>query len=199
MTGILPIKKDGSQSAISDFLEYPVLYPDGFAEYTGFTEEEAGNLCDKYHMDFNVFKAWYDGYDFPECGLIYNPYSVMRAIREKKCRSYWKKTSAAESLFTYINMDFDGLQEVVARLIAGEKIEVEADDFENDFETFKNKDDVLTLLIHLGYLTYSEEEKTVRIPNEEVSSEFHKILKGNDVSVKWMQLIKKSRQLLTNT
>ena len=57
MTGILPIKKDGSQSAISDFLEYPVLYPDGFAEYTGFTEEEAGNLCDKYHMDFNVFKA----------------------------------------------------------------------------------------------------------------------------------------------
>ena len=123
----------------------------------------------------------------------------MRAIREKKCRSYWKKTSAAESLFTYINMDFDGLQEVVARLIAGEKIEVEADDFENDFETFKNKDDVLTLLIYLGYLTYSEEEKTVRIPNEEVSSEFHKILKGNDVSVKWMQLIKKSRQLLTNT
>lgn len=199
MTGILPIKKDGSQSAISDFIEYPILYPDGFAEYTGFTEEEVRDLCGRYRMDFSELQAWYDGYDFPECGPIYNPYSVMRAIRERKCRSYWKKTSAAESLFTYINMDFDGLQEGIARLIAGEEIEVETDDFENDFETFRNKDDVLTLLIHLGYLTYSEEEKTVRIPNEEIRNEFNKILKGNDVSTKWIELIQRSRQLLSDT
>lgn len=79
MTGILPIKKDGSQSAISDFVEYPVLYPDGFAEYTGFTEEEVRGLCDRYHMDFSELKAWYDGYDLPECGSIYNPYLFRHA------------------------------------------------------------------------------------------------------------------------
>ena len=122
LTGILPIKKDGSQSAISDFIEYPILYPDGFAEYTGFTAREVQELCREHGLNFEEFRAWYDGYDFPDCGPIYNPYSVMRAVRDRKCRSYWQRTSAAESLFTYINMDFEGLQELIARLIAGEVI-----------------------------------------------------------------------------
>lgn len=199
MTGILPIKKDGSQSAISDFREYPILYPDGFAEYTGFTEDEVKKLDDEYQMDFSEFKSWYDGYDFPECGPIYNPYSVMRALQNRKCRSYWQKTSASESLMTYINMDFDGLQETITRLISGEEIEVNVDTFENDFETFKCRDDVLTLLTHLGYLTYDEDEKTVRIPNEEIKIEFRQIISGTDTNKKWAALIRKSQKLLGNT
>lgn len=199
LTGILPIKKDGSQSAISDFIEYPILYPDGFAEYTGFTAREVQELCAEHRLDFESFRTWYDGYDFPDCGSIYNPYSVMRAVRDKKCRSYWQRTSASESLFTYINMDFDGLQEVIARLIAGEDIEVDVDGFENDFQRFKSRDDILTLLIHLGYLTYHEDEKTVRIPNEEIRIEFHKILKGIDASAKWIELIQRSKQLIEDT
>lgn len=192
LTGILPIKKDGSQSAISDFREYPILYPDGFAEYTGFTEGEVQKLCDEYQMDFPEVKSWYDGYDFPGCEPIYNPYSVMRALQNRKCRSYWQKTSASESLMTYINMDFDGLQEIITRLISGEEIEVNVDTFENDFETFRSRDDVLTLLTHLGYLTYDEDEKTVRIPNEEIKIEFRQILSGTDTNKKWAELIRKS-------
>lgn len=199
MTGILPIKKDGSQSAISDFVEYPILYPDGFAEYTGFTEEDVQDLCREYGRDFGEFKTWYDGYEFSDFGSIYNPYSVMRAIRDSKCRSYWQKTSASESLFTYINMDFEGLRETISLLIAGESIEVDVDGFANDFETFTSKDDVLTLLVHLGYLTYHEEEKTVRIPNEEVRNEFNKILKGTNVSDQWVALIRRSQKLLDDT
>ena len=122
MTGILPIKKDGSQSAISDFTEYPILEPDGFAEFTGFTEDEVKRLCERHGMNFEKAKNWYDGYDFPEVGSIYNPYSVMLAMRKKKFGSYWRKTSAAESLMTYVNMDFDGLQEIISRLISGEEI-----------------------------------------------------------------------------
>ena len=141
LTGILPIKKHGSQSAISDFIEYPILYPDGFAEYTGFTAGEVQDLCREHRLDFAEFRAWYDGYDFPECGSIYNPYSVMRAVRDRRCRSYWQRTSAAESLTAYINMDFEGLQELIARLIAGEEIEVDVDGFENDFQSFKSRDD----------------------------------------------------------
>ena len=83
MTGILPIKKDGSQSAISDFIEYPILDPDGFAEYTGFTEGEVRQLCEKYGMNFEDARKWYDGYDFPDVGAIYNPYSVMMAMRKR--------------------------------------------------------------------------------------------------------------------
>ncbi|MDE7253392.1 MAG: ATP-binding protein [Acetatifactor sp.] len=199
MTGILPIKKDGSQSAISDFREYTILDPGRFVEFTGFTERDVQLLCEKYGMDFEKIRQWYDGYDFPGYGAIYNPYSVMCAMQDQKCRSYWQKTSASESLMTYINMDFEGLQETIARLIAGEEVEVRTDRFENDFETFKSKNDVLTLLIHLGYLTWREEDGTAQIPNEEVRMEFEKILEGTGVSRKWMELISRSRKLLEDT
>ena len=199
MTGILPIKKDGSQSAISDFLEYSILDPGKFAEYTGFTESEVRALCAKYQMHFEEAKKWYDGYDFSEVGAIYNPYSVMQAVRNKKFGSYWQKTSAAESLMTYVNMDFQGLQEIITRLIAGEEVEVRTDWFENDFESFRSKDDILTLLIHLGYLTWNQEEKVARIPNEEVRLEFEKILAGVHVNAKWTELIRKSQNLLEKT
>ncbi|WP_044974715.1 AAA family ATPase [Ruminococcus sp. HUN007] len=199
MTGILPIKKDGSQSAISDFDEYPILEPDDFAEFTGFTEEEVQKKCKESGLDFHEVKEWYDGYDFPDIGAIYNPYSVMKAAEKKKCKSYWKKTTAAESLKTYINMNFDGLQEKIACLIAGEKIHVEADEFQNDFETFSTADDVLTLLIHLGYLTYNEEDGTVRIPNNEVRGEFRLLLSSVNEGEAWMKLIMRSKKLLDAT
>lgn len=182
MTGILPIKKDGSQSAISNFQEITILDPGEFAEYTGFTEGEVQRLCEKYGMNFEEARKWYDGYDFPGSGAIYNPYSVVMAVKKKKFSSYWKKSSATESLMTYINMDFEGLQENISRLIAGEEIEVDTGGFENDFETFRSRDDVLTLLIHLGYLAWNEEEGTVRIPNEEIRTEFRNILKNKNVN-----------------
>ena len=199
MTGILPIKKDGSHSAISDFCEFTVLNPGQFAEYVGFTEEEVKGLCAKHDCDFSAMKQWYDGYELPGYGSIYNPYAVMRAIQNRKCRSYWRQTSAADSLMAYINMDFEGMQEVVSRLIAGEEIGVRTDKFANDFETFQSRDDVLTLMIHLGYLTWNEEEETVRIPNEEVRAEFEGILDGIGMNPKWLKLIERSRKLLEDT
>lgn len=199
MTGILPIKKDGAQSAISDFREYTILNPDQFAKYTGFTESEVRKRCKKKKMNFEEIKAWYDGYDFSEIGAVYNPFSVMCALEAGECRSFWRESSAAESLKTYINMDFDGMQEIVSRLIIGEEVEVDTGSFQNDFETFKSRDDILTLLIHLGYLTYKKSENTARIPNEEVRNEFRSILKGNGVNHKWMELIRRSRKLIEDT
>ena len=207
LTGILPIKKDGSQSVISDFIEYSVLEPGEFAEYVGFTEDEVKRMCEGSHQQFEEMKHWYDGYTFGKKHSIYNPYSVMHAAGSGKFRSYWKKTSAAETLMTYIDMDQDGLQDTVARLIAGESIVVDTDSFQNDVETFTCKDDVLTLLTHLGYLTYEEEPDSydddtvvglVRIPNEEVRSEFDQILrKAKHNSL--IELVKRSDQLLKDT
>ena len=210
ITGILPIKKDGSQSAISDFREYSVLDPMDFAKYVGFTEEEVKDQCIKHHKSFDNMKKWYDGYTLGDCRSIYNPYSVMQALGSGKYKSYWKKTSAAETLMTYIDMDQDGLQDDIARLIAGESIVVDTDSFQNDVETFTCKDDVLTLLIHLGYLTYEEvndsygdeEDEQLTglacIPNEEVRSEFEKILRKAKHS-SLIQLVKRSDQLLQDT
>ena len=198
MTGILPIKKDGSESAISDFDEYSVIDPGEFAPYTGFTENEVKVLCEHYSMDFQKAKEWYDGYSFGECHSIYNPYSVMQAMKRKSFKSYWRKTSKAESLITYVNMNVDGLQEKVFRLIAGEPIEVYTDDFENDFETFNSSDDVLTLMIHLGYLVYDEATSQVRIPNEELRNEFRRLLKKPNNN-RLGEFIRTSEQLLKDT
>ena len=150
-------------------------------------------------MSFEDTKKWYDGYDFSEIGAAYNPYSVMCAVRSREFQSYWRKTSAAESLMTYINMDFEGMQEVVLRLIAGEEIEVDTEGFENDFETFRSRDDVMTLLIHLGYLTWDRKEKVARIPNEEIKAEFRKVLKGENVNRRWLEMIRHSQKLLEST
>ena len=210
MTGILPIKKDGSQSAISDFQEYSMLEPQGFAEYVGFTTEEVKLCCEKAGRNINSMKRWYDGYTVGDQHSIYNPYSVMQALETGKYKSYWKKTSAAETLMTYIDMDQDGLQEDIARLTAGESIVIDTDSFQNDVETFASKDDVLTLLVHLGYLTYEEvsdsytEEEDAeliglaRIPNEEIRTEFEKILRKSKHK-NLLKLIQKSDQLLEAT
>ena len=209
MTGILPIKKDGSQSAISDFREYSMLDPMDFAEYVGFTEDEVKTLCLNHQKDFEKMKQWYDGYTVGDCHSIYNPYSVMQAIGSGKYKSYWKKTSAAETLMTYIDMNQDDLQEDIARLTAGERIIVDPDSFQNDVETFTCKDDVLTLLIHLGYLTYEEVHDSYDesddvltgfawIPNEEVRMEFGKILRKAKHKT-LAELIRKSDKLLENT
>lgn len=200
MTGILPIKKDGSQSAISDFKEYTMLEPDLFAEYFGFTEEEVRKICADRGLDFDEAKLWYDGYTVGPLRSMYNPFSVMEAVTKQKFRSYWKRTSVAEALTTYIDMDQEGLQADVAALISGQRIEVDTDSFQNDFETFTCKDDVLTLLIHLGYLTYEEEDATgsVGIPNEEVRIEFDKILRRAKHKT-LIELVRKSDKLLQDT
>lgn len=198
MTGILPIKKDGSQSAISNFQEYTILDPDGFGEYTGFSEKKVWTLCQEHGMSFDEMKEWYDGYLIDGKRSFYNPYSVMNAIKRKKIRSYWKKISVSEALQTYIDLNMEGLQEEIIRLISGERVKVDTEEFENDFRTFRSRDDVLTLLIHLGYLTYMEEDSLAEIPNEEIRMEFYKLLRRGRHR-RLLELVRASDQLLQDT
>ena len=198
MTGILPIKKDGSQSALSDFQEYTMVFPSHFAEYVGFTEGEVKELCEKYNKDFTMMKQWYDGYHFKQTGSVYNPNSVLQSIRNDKFQSYWTQTSASDSLMEYISLDYEGLSKTVAELIGGIEVEVDTTGFSNDLVTFHGKDDVLTLLIHLGYLAYDEETESVHIPNEEIKKEFSKtirVVKRADT----IQRVRESDQIIYDT
>lgn len=154
-----------------------MLFPAQFAEYVGFTESEVRELCNKYHRDFSLMKQWYDGYTLEEAGSIYNPNSVIKALRNNRFRSYWTETSAAKSLMEYISLDFDGLSKTIAELIGGVEVKVDIHGFSNDLITFQNRDDVLTLLIHLGYLAYDEETQKVHIPNEEIRREFARTIR----------------------
>ena len=177
MTGILPIKKDGSQSAISDFKEYSMIKPRQFGGYVGFTEQEVKKLCYDHGISFEMMKQWYDGYEFKDVGSVYNPNSVMQAIDNDDFDSYWTETSAAEGLMEYICKDYHGLTKTIAELIGGVDVKVNTNGFANDLVTFKGRDDVLTLMIHLGYLAYNSETKTVHIPNEEIKLEFQKSIR----------------------
>ena len=171
MTGILPIKKYGVHSALNMFNEYSMegAYP--FSEFTGFTEQETEELCLEYNIDLNETKKWYNGYNVDDIA-IYNPRSVTEACRRKRFTNYWSKTETYNALKTPINLNFDGLKEKIEKMIAGDKIGVNTAKFQNDMTSMKSADDILTLLIHLGYLTYDFNTKSCHIPNMEVQQEF---------------------------
>lgn len=171
MTGILPIKKYGEHSALNMFDEYSMTNQRELAEFTGFTEEEVQSLCVSYGMPYDRMKQWYDGYDLK--GIqIYNPRSVVMSLLGHDFDSYWTKTETYEALKKYIQMDMYHLKALITQLISGSHIRINPDKFQNDMSTFASVDDVFTLLVHLGYLTYDFENKTVSIPNQEVQKEF---------------------------
>ena len=172
MTGILPIKKYGTHSALNMFDEFSMIDPGPLAEYVGFTEKEVEALCQKYQMDINEIKNWYDGYSFEEVESVYSPKSVVSCMRLGKLGNYWNQTETFEALQIYIDMNFEGLRDDILSMIAGETVPVNTRCFTNDMTTFRTEDDVLTLLIHLGYLGYRYADKTVFIPNEEIRSEY---------------------------
>ena len=176
MTGILPIKKYGEHSAINAFYEYSMTGAEPISEFTGFTEDEVKELCEKYNKSFSEMKRWYDGYNLNGIS-IYNPKSVVESILRGQFNNYWTSTETYEALKIYIEMNFDGLKDTIIELLAGEKAVIDTTTFSNDMVTFETRDDVLTLLIHLGYLTYDFYTKEVSIPNYEISEQFASTIK----------------------
>ena len=180
MTGILPIKKYGSHSALNMFSEYSMTNPRELAPYFGFTEDEVKDLCVQHDMSFEEAKAWYDGYELVELHAggkttthsMYSPKSVVDAMLSHVYDTYWNQTETYEALKVYIQMNLDGLKDAVIKMLAGERVVINTGTFTNDMTTFSSKDDVMTLLVHLGYLSYCRENKTVGIPNKEVSQEY---------------------------
>ena len=198
MTGILPIKKYGTQSAMTDFREYTMISPKRLAEYVGFTEEEVIGLCEIYNMDFKETKEWYDGYSFPKAKSIYNPNAIVQAMENGEFESYWTETETYESLKVYIDMDLDGLKEAIMLMLGGVHCSIDIRTFQNDMTSIGSKDDVLTLLIHLGYLAYEVESKSVYIPNKEIRQEFLRAVK-NGRHRELAELVSASDKLLKDT
>ena len=198
MTGILPVKKYGEHSALNMFTEYSMTDQDVFEEYTGFTENEVKELCECYQMDFVQTSGWYDGYTFTKYQHIYNPKSVVEAMRRHKFSNYWTSTEVYDALKIYMEMDFDGLRADIVQMLGGGRIRVNTRSFRNDMRNFRIKDDVLTLLIHLGYLAYDSEAKEAFIPNKEIIEEFENAMSvGGWQNI--MQILKASEKLLEDT
>jgi len=204
ITGILPIKKYGGESALNNFKEFTMTEPKKMVDYIGFTEEEVRALCDKYNMNFSEMEKWYDGYTLLDSELlkprhIYSPNSVCNALLRKRIKSYWVSTNTYEDLQVYISYNFEGLRDDIITMLAGGRCKADVGMFTNDLISFKSKDEVLACLAHLGYLAYDEEKEEVFIPNKEVRIVFERAVKrGNDYK-EVMTAIAKSEQLMKDT
>ena len=197
LTGILPVKKEKTQSALNKFKDYSMLHAGPIAPYVGFTEAEVQKLCEEYGHEFEKVKRWYDGYQIGTYH-VYNPNAVVNLMLEGEFQSYWSGTASYEAIVPLINMDFDGLRGAVIEMLSGDHVPIDITSFQNDTVSFANKDDVLTYLIHLGYLAYDRTFKTAFIPNEEIRQEMILATKRK----KWNELIsfqKESEQLLRDT
>ncbi|MDY4921093.1 MAG: AAA family ATPase [Phascolarctobacterium sp.] len=184
LTGILPIKKYKTQSALNNFDEYTMTSAGELAPYIGFTEHEVKQLCQKYDKNFLEVKRWYDGYCLGNYH-VYNPKAVVSLMLRGTFQSYWTQTGTYESILPFINMDFDGLKASIIDMLAGNSTEVIPYFFQNDMVSFKSRDDILALLIHLGYLSYDEIKMQAYIPNEEIRFEFAMAIKLN----RWSELL----------
>ena len=198
LTGILPIKKYNTESALNNFCEYSMIDPAFLAACYGFTEDEVKMLAERHNASMDNLKMWYDGYNIGREKSIYNPYSVMKALQRGSCRSYWTTTGAYDSVITYIQMNFDGLKDDIIRMLSGESVYVNTSKFQNDMNIVRSKNDVLTVLIHLGYLAYDDEKQQCYVPNKEVTDELLNAVEDTS----WKRLadaITASRNLLDAT
>ena len=197
LTGIMPIIKEKTQSKLNNFTEYTMLNARAMAPFMGFTEDEVKDLSSKVGMDYEELKYWYDGYDLE--GLeVYSPKSVISAIENRKCSDYWVETSSYEAVTDYISLDLDGLKEDVVSMLSGSKVDVSTSFYRNTMR-FDAKDDVLTYLIHLGYLSYDADTSTCCIPNNEIKDLWVFSMERARGYEEVAKMIKSSKKLLEAT
>ena len=190
MTGILPIKKFKTQSALNNFLEYSMVEPRNMGGFFGFTKDEVKMLAERHGVDFDELEAWYDGYQIGDDLSMFNPNSVMQAVMVKRCRSYWASTGAYDAIAGYIRMNFDGLKDDILILLSGGRVRVNTTKFQNDMSLIQSKDDVLTVLIHLGYLSFNWRKNECYVPNYEVAGELSNAVEDSG----WEYVVKALRQ-----
>ena len=167
--------------------------PGNLAEFFGFTETEVAKLCQQYNMSFEEAKVWYDGYGLTSHDAdgihfysMYSPKSVVESMLRHKFGPYWNQTETYEALKLYIQMNMDGLKDSIIEMLGQNPVPINIGTFSNDMTTFSSKDDILTLLVHLGYLTYNSEKETVSIPNREVSQEYLNAIS----TMEWQEVVR---------
>ncbi len=197
LTGILPIVKEKTQSALNNFDEYTMLNPGPFAPYFGFTDKEVRTLAEKYNEDYSKVERWYDGYIL-KGQHVYNPKAVVSVMLTGEYTSYWTKTASYEVVIPLINLNYDGLKDALIEMLGGKEYPVDTSTFQNDPAKIDGKDDVITYLIHLGYLAYNSEMESAFIPNEEIRQElWTAVMRSGSHDI--LEFIKKSDALLEAT
>jgi hypothetical protein len=125
MTGVLPIKKYSSGSALNMFDEFTFLKDRMFGEYFGFTEEEVMKLCGKnMGIEFKELESWYNGYLTAKGIKVYNPRSVVKALQNNYCESYWTNTGAMDEVAEYLKCNTLEIRDDVIEMVSGQEIDI---------------------------------------------------------------------------
>ena len=190
MTGILPIKKYETQSALNNFIEYSMVEPRKMGRYFGFTKDEVKGLAAKHDTDFDELEKWYDGYQIGDEKSMFNPNSVIQAVGIGRCRSFWAATGSFDAITSYININYDGLKDDIINMLGGGRVTVDPTGFQNDLSVIRSKDDVLTVLIHLGYLSFDWKRNQCYVPNKEVEGELVNAVRNNN----WEEVVNSINQ-----
>ena len=155
-------------------------------------------LAERYGMDFEELEKWYDGYQIGDEESMFNPNSVIQAVKRRRCRSFWATTGAFDAVKDYIQMNFEGLRDDIIQMVAGGRCKVDPTGFQNDMSIVRTRDDVLTVLIHLCYLSYNWRRDECYIPNREVAGEMINAIKENRWEIV-VDALERSEQLLQAT
>ena len=199
MTGILPIKSYGTQSALNNFRMYSMTNPEPIEAFFGFSDAEVEVLCRKHSLDFQELSHWYNGYRLGNGELrIFNPTSVMTVLTTRVCKGYWTRTESFESVRDLINMNFDGVKEALESMLSEIPTKVTVTTFGNDSNVVASKDELFTLLIHYGYLGYDAVNQKAFIPNSEVRQELMQAVR-NGSRPELVKMIKDSELLVQKT
>ena len=177
MTGVLPIKQYSTGSALNMFNEYTMLNDRIYAEYFGFTEEEVKGLCSEENsVSFKEIKEWYNGYTTNKGKSIYNPRSVVCALRDDYCKSYWTSTGAMDEVLFYLKYNIAEVRNDIIEMVSKNSVEVYLDEeYRAGQDTLETKEEIYSAMIVYGFLSYYD--GILKIPNKELMKEFEKALR----------------------
>lgn len=198
MTGVLPIKKYGTGSALNMFDEYTMLNDSFFEEYFGFTEEEVEALCKKQSkLSLDEIAEWYNGYVADDGGRIYNPRSVVLALINGKCQSYWTRTGKMDEVLFFLKYNIGEVRDDVVKMVNHLPVRME---IKKEYAAGQgkpgNRKEIYAAMIIYGLLSYCNGE--LSIPNKELMMEFENALEDDEFGYV-AELVRNSEEVLNAT
>jgi len=216
MTGVLPIAKYTSGSALNMFEEYNVASSPLFCEYFGFSDAEVDELFERYlnncanvtspiipSFSRDELRDWYDGYSGYGSTSIYNPRSIVSALQNNLVSSYWTNTGPFDEVSNTIQENVDAIREDIVHLVAGERIKTKVREFSATSASSTTKEELFSRMVVFGFLTSLtavEPNATVEvwIPNKELLLQFQEALNRKEMGYVY-HLAQESSRLLKAT
>lgn len=204
MTGILPIAKYSSGSELNMFVEFTMGKSQAFCNYFGFTQTEVDDLYKKYlavceepHVTREGLRDWYNGYHIASGERVYNPRSVVHALRYNDLASYWINSGPYDEIFYYIENNVAAVREDLALMVSGVPVPVKPREYAAVSMERKTRDEIFSAMVVYGFLSY--ENGKVRIPNKELMDKFDEMLQKEEALGYVYRLAKESSRMLEAT